>query len=106
MKVDIHVKILCNKVNLKLHVLARISRFMPTTNLLMKSFILSQSNYCPLVWMFHSRECNNHINRIHERALRIEYKDCTSSFQDLLNNDKSVTIFSFKYTNPKFTYKL
>ena len=67
---------------------------MPTNKLriLMKSFILSQFKYCPLVWMFHSRECNNRINRIHERALRIAYKDYTSSFQDLLYNDKSVTI--------------
>ena len=42
--------------------------------------------------MFHSRECNNRINRIHERAPRIPYKHYTSSFQDLLNNDKSGTI--------------
>ena len=67
---------------------------MPTTKLriLMKSFILSQFNYCPLVWMFHSKQFNNRINRIHEGALRITYKDYTSSFQDLLYNDKSVTI--------------
>ena len=58
----------------------------------MKAFILSQFNYCPLVWMFHSRECNNRINRVHERALRIAYKDRTSSFQELLNKDGSVTI--------------
>ena len=94
LKFDIHVKSLCKKANLKLHALARISSFMSSTKLriLMKSFILSQFNYCPLVWMFYSRECNNLINRVHERALRIAYKDYTSTFQDLLLNDKSVTI--------------
>jgi len=94
LKFDIHVKGLCKKANMKLHALARISSFMSTTKLkiLMKSFILSQFNYCPLVWMFYSRECNNLINRVHEKALRIAYKDYTSSFQELLSNDKSVTI--------------
>ena len=79
LKFDIHVKNLCNKASLKLHALSRISSFMSSKKLkiIMKSFILSQFNYCPLVWMFHSRECNNRINRIHERALRIAYRDRT-----------------------------
>ena len=42
--------------------------------------------------MFHSRTLNNKINRIHERALRITYKDYTSSFEELLESDKSFTI--------------
>ena len=58
----------------------------------MESFIISQFNYCPLIWMIHSRGLNNKINRIHERALRIVYDDNRSSFEDLLNKDKSVTI--------------
>ena len=60
--------------------------------LIMKAFILSQSNYCPLVWMFHSRELNNRINRIHERALRLAYRVHSSSFHELLIKDGSVTI--------------
>ena len=58
----------------------------------MESFVISQFNYCPLIWMIHSRGLNNKINRIHERALRIVYDDNRSSFEDLLNKDKSVTI--------------
>ena len=42
--------------------------------------------------MFHSRTLNERINKIHERALRIVYKDNTSSFEDLLLKDNSVTI--------------
>ena len=40
--------------------------------------------------MFHSRDLNNKINSIHERALRIKYQDNTSTFQELLNKDNSV----------------
>ena len=59
---------------------------------LMKTFVISQFNYCPLVWMFHSRKLNNRINRIHERALRITYQDYKSSFSELLHKDDTVTI--------------
>ena len=60
--------------------------------ILMKSFIISQFSYCPLIWMMHNRGLNNKINHIHERALRIVYNDYSSTFEDLLNKDKSVTI--------------
>jgi len=53
---------------------------------------MSQFQYCQLAWMFHSRHLNNKINKIHERALRIAYKDYVSSFDILLERDKSVTI--------------
>ena len=33
--------------------------------------------YCPLIWMFHSRTLNNRINMLHERALRLVYKNST-----------------------------
>ena len=35
---------------------------------------------------------NNMINKLQERALRILYKDDASSFIDLLEKDKSITI--------------
>ena len=40
---------------------------------LMKTFVISQFRYCPLVWMFHRRKLNYRINSIHERALRVTY---------------------------------
>ena len=58
----------------------------------MKAFIMSQFSYCPLVWMCHSRTLNNKINKLHERALRLVYDDRLSTFEELLNINKSVTI--------------
>ena len=89
-----HVTKLCKKASAKLHALARVSNYMKIDKLrvLMKAFIESQFGYCPLIWMFHSRKLNNLINRIHERALRIVYKDHNSTFQELLNKDNSVSI--------------
>ena len=59
---------------------------------LLKAFIESQFNYCPLVWMFHSGETNNNINNLHKRALRLVYNDYTCTFEELLEKDKSFTI--------------
>ena len=89
-----HVSNICKKVSTKLHALARISNFMNLQKLrmLMKAFIESQFSYCPLVWMFHSRLLNNRINKLHERALRLVYKDTTLTFEQLLEKDNSFTI--------------
>ena len=54
-----HVTSICSKANQKLHVLTG------------KLFITSQFNYCPIVWMCHSRSLNNKVNHIHERAFHI-----------------------------------
>ena len=66
-----------------MHALARISKYMNTEKLrvIVKAFIESQFGYCPLVWMFHSWALNNKINRLHERTLRLVYKDVNLSFQ-------------------------
>ena len=58
--------------------------------LLLNTFITDQFFYAPVVWMFHSRKLNNHI---HERALRLVYKDYTSSFEELLLKDNSFRIY-------------
>ena len=58
----------------------------------MNAFIMSQFGYCPLVWMFHSRKLNHRINTLHERALRLVYRDNTSSFDALLEKNGSFKI--------------
>ena len=59
----------------------------------MKAFIILQFSYCPLVWMFHSRNSENRVSKIHERALRLVYDDSPYlSFDELLIKDKSVSI--------------
>ena len=59
---------------------------------LFKAFIQSQFSYCPLVWMFHDRNLNNKINNLHERALRMVYRNGVLTFDELLRIDNSVTV--------------
>ena len=42
--------------------------------------------------MFYGRGVNNKINHLHERSLRIVYKDNNNSFKELLQNDNSFTV--------------
>ena len=58
----------------------------------MKTFVISQFNYWPLVWMFHSRKLIHRINIIHESAIRVAYQGYQSTFLQLLQKDNSVTI--------------
>ena len=89
-----HVESLLKKGNQKLHALARISKYVSRDKLklIMNTFIKSQFNYCPLLWMFHSRTLNNRINKLHERALRIVYKNEELDFQKLLELSGDVTV--------------
>ena len=80
-----HIKHICKQASNKLYALARISNYLNERKrkLLIKSFIIAQFNYCPIVWMYCQCRSNNLINRIHERALRIAYKDYVSDFSSV-----------------------
>ena len=91
---DSHVKSLCKKASQKLNAFSRVA-YQSDFNqrkLLLNAFITSQFSYAPVVWMFHSRKQNHYINCIHERALRVLYKDHSSSFDELLEKDNSCKI--------------
>ena len=91
---DSNVKSLCKKASQKLNALSRIAYQLDFNQrkLLMNAFITSQFSYARVVWMFHSRKQNHHINRIHEMVLRVVYKDYNSSFDELLEKDNSFKI--------------
>ena len=91
---DEHVSNVCKKAGRKLSVLARLSIYMTLTQrrILMKSFIETHFGYYPFVWIFHDRVLNSKINHLHERSLRIGYRDSIISFQELLKKDHSFTV--------------
>ena len=94
LKFDKHIKNIYQKANRKLNALARVTNYMelPKRRILMNAFFKAQFNYCPAIWMFHSRSSNNQINRLSERCLRIIYTDKRSTFEELLPKDNSVSV--------------
>ena len=94
LKFDKHIESLCKKASAKVTALARLIKIVPMEKkkILMNAFEESQFSYCPLVWMFcWTKEHNDRINHIQERGLRIVYEDYTSSFENLLKRNGSVT---------------
>ena len=89
-----HIEQIYVKARTKLKALARIAPFMniKKKKVLMKAFFMAQFSYCPLIWMFHSRKLNNKINKLHKRCIQIVYSDNASSFEELLENDNSVSV--------------
>ena len=94
LKFENHITEICRKASKKINAVCRISSFMSLEKhrTVMKAFIEPQFNYCPLIWMLHSKPLNNKINRIHARALRTVYSDYNSPFNELFDKDGSFTI--------------
>ena len=94
LKFDEYIAVLLRKAGEELSVLARLLNFMCTIKkrILMKAFIKLQLGYCPLIWVFHTSGVNNKIDHLHERSLRIVYKNNISSFEELFKTNKSFTI--------------
>ena len=67
--------------------------------LIFKAFIISQFIYFPLLWMIHTKQLNNRINSLHEKALRVTFQNRNSSFSELLKLEK---LASIHYRNIKY----
>ena len=93
----------------------------------MKSFILSNFNYCPLVWHFSSKTDTDTMERIQKRTLQSVLDDYESDYETLLQKatlqtgrikTQAIEIFKTFYsldlicmneifqTNPSITHKL
>ena len=63
LKFEGHINCMCKKASQTFYLLAQIAPFIDLKQRknIMKVFVESQCGYCPLIWMFHSRELNNKI---------------------------------------------
>ena len=91
---DSHISNICKIVNNKTNALMRIRSYLDIDSALKiaKAYILSQFNYCNLIWMFCSKTADKKVTRAHKRALRITYQDNFSSYEDLLQRDHHLSI--------------
>ena len=91
LKFDDHVTDMCKKVSRQLAVLKRIGRFLTKQGrfIIYNSFILSNFNYCPVVWHFCSKHSTAKMERIQERGLRFVLDDHESPLDVLLEQTNS-----------------
>ena len=89
-----HVEAICKTANQKVKAFSRIAGYLQKHKayVLYKTFIRSNFNYCPLIWMLCGKTANNRINQLHKRALRVLDGDYTSTIEELLVRSEEITI--------------
>ena len=94
LKFNEHISILCSKAAVQLNALSRLQKYMKKSEkgAIINSFILSNFNYCPLVWYFSSCESTRKIKNIQKRCLRIILNAYESDYETLLCNSNNPTM--------------
>ena len=94
LKFNEHISVLCSKAAMQLNALSRLQKYMGKSEkeAIINSFILSNFNYCPLVWHFSSCESIRKIEKIQKRCLRIILNDYESDYETLLCNTNKPTM--------------
>ena len=92
---DEHVKTICKKASTQLKILFRFRSFLglKEKETLYRTFILSNFNFCPVVWNFCSKTAARKIEKIQERALRFLTGCNTLSYIELLQKTGSTTMY-------------
>ena len=85
-----HISNICKKSSRQLNVLKRRGKHRTKLGKLTiyYSFIMSNFNYCPLVWHFCGEVNTKKVEKIQERALRFIYEDYSASYDELLSKSK------------------
>ena len=93
LKFNEHISILCSKAAMQLNSLSRLQKYMEKAEkeAIINSFILSNFNYCHLVWRSSSCESIRKIEKIQKRCLRIILNDYESDYETLLRNSNKPT---------------
>ena len=85
---DEHVKALCKKASSQLKVLFRFKSMIGAheKETMYRTFIMSNFNFCPVVWNFCSKSSARKIEKIQERALRYMTGNLTMTYEQLLQH--------------------
>ena len=92
---DKHVSTLCRKAASQLSALKRLRPFIEnekTRRILVQGFVLSNFNYCPLVWYFTTANQLQKVEKIQQRALRFITDDYVSNYETLLRDTEMTTM--------------
>ena len=80
-----HINKLCKSAGTQVNTLTRLKSFLGLKEraVLVNSFIYSNFDYCPLVWMFSHKRSLDKIESLHKRALRFLLIDYENSYEEL-----------------------
>ena len=89
---NLHISNLCRSAANQLNALIRLKSYLSfnAKRVLISSYIISNFNYCPLVWIFSTAKSLNKIENLQKRALRFLYNDYSTSYEGLLEKSGKV----------------
>ena len=89
---NLHISNICSSAANQLNALIRLKSYLNfnAKRVLINSYIISNFNYCPLVWIFSTAKSLNKIESLQKRALRFLYNDYSISYEGLLEKSGKV----------------
>jgi len=90
-----HISKICKTAANQLNSIKRLNKHFnaDTKKALTRSYVLSQFNYCPLVWHFCGNASIHKMEKIQERALRFVFNDYTSEYKEMLEKNGESTLY-------------
>ena len=82
-----HISKICKSAANQLNALIRLKQFRSfhAKEVLINTYIISNFNYCPFVWLFASTQSLNKIENLQKQSLRCLYDDVEASYEHLLS---------------------
>ncbi len=94
LKFNKHIENICKTASRQINALMRLSKRLDLDSkiAIFNAFILSNFNYCPLVWMCCGKANVDRIERLQYRALKFVYNEFDESYETLLVSAKCKTL--------------
>ena len=98
---NLHISNICRSAVNQLNALIQLKNYLSfnAKRVLIKSYIISNYNYCPLVWMFSIAKSLNKIENLQKRALRFLYNGYSISYEGLLEKAGKVKMNVYRLRN-------
>ena len=98
---NLHISNICRSAENQLNALIRLKSYLSfnAKRVLINSYIISNFNYCRLVWMFSTAKSLNKIESLQKRALRFLYNDYSISCEGLLEKAGKVKMNVYRLRN-------
>ena len=98
---NLYISNICRSAANQLNALIRLKNYLSfnAKRVLINSYIISNFNYCPLVWMFSTAKSLNIIESLQKRALRFLYNDYSISYEGLLEKAGKVKTNVYRLRN-------
>ena len=101
LNVNLHISNIWRSVANQLNALTRLKSYLRfnVERVLINSYIISNFNYCPLVWIFSTTKFLNKIESLQKRALRFLYNDYSIPYEGVLEKSGKVKMSVNRLTN-------